>query len=42
MSGSGSTCFGLFSNLKSSKEAMNRLLEVNPEWFIHMFSCENQ
>jgi 4-diphosphocytidyl-2-C-methyl-D-erythritol kinase len=40
MSGSGSTCFGIFSNPELSEIAMNTISQLHPEWVIH--SCKVQ
>jgi 4-diphosphocytidyl-2-C-methyl-D-erythritol kinase len=38
MSGSGSTCFGIFENQKLSEIAMNSISRCNPRWFVD--GCE--
>jgi len=34
MSGSGGTCFGLFTDQKTAQEAAQKLAEVHPEWWV--------
>jgi 4-diphosphocytidyl-2-C-methyl-D-erythritol kinase len=34
MSGSGATCFGLFSNEKSAKAAARTVQKLNPDWWV--------
>jgi 4-diphosphocytidyl-2-C-methyl-D-erythritol kinase len=36
MSGSGSTCFGLFTNIKQAKAALNALQKKNPHYSIYV------
>nr|WP_272213087.1 4-(cytidine 5'-diphospho)-2-C-methyl-D-erythritol kinase [Marinicella sp. W31]MDC2879031.1 4-(cytidine 5'-diphospho)-2-C-methyl-D-erythritol kinase [Marinicella sp. W31] len=34
MSGSGATCFGLFADIDSAKDAAERLSHARPDWFV--------
>ena len=34
MSGSGSTCFGIFANAEKSLQAMKKISQDNPDWWV--------